>query len=306
MLANEGKLFTVTRFAGSADEKHQQWLDMRDEGIGGSDVAGIMGLSGWSSPTSIWNEKTGRVPHDDLSGNENVEWGTRNEPTIRNKFREMHPELYVIHPDVTLTSIERPWAHANLDGFVKDPEMGWGILEVKTAQSEHGWFDEDGNECVPIYYQTQVIHYCLVTGYAFARFAVLFHGNKYQERLFVPDEEDLEAVRGAVDEFWEFVQNDVPPSLMTGIPSESRALYGMYAEHDDDMVELSEAEWSDRVSEYSKAAREEKNAKELRSKIGNELKKAIGEHTGMLTDGYEVKWIRSEKRDSGLRVKEVK
>jgi len=32
----------------------EQWLALRKKGIGGSDAAGVMGMSPWSSPLSVW------------------------------------------------------------------------------------------------------------------------------------------------------------------------------------------------------------------------------------------------------------
>lgn len=304
MLANEGRLFTVRRY--DKDDRDKQWLDFRRFGVGGSDVAGIMGFSNWASPISIWMEKTHRAEPKDLSGNENVEWGTRLEPVVRERFREEHPELLVIHPDVTLVSIDRPWAHANLDGFVRDPELGWGVLEIKTAGSDVGWFDEDGNETVPMHYQAQVAHYMSVTGYRYARFAALIHGKRYIERTLVPDEEDIEAVRSAVDGFWnDYVLTDVPPTLMTGLQSESQALYGMYVDHGADMLD-GDDELDAKLAEYKAAKEAENDAKALRSRLGNELKQAIGDLAGIRTESYEAKWIRSEKRDSGLRIRKLR
>ena len=39
----------------------EEWLERRRNTIGGSDAAGIVGLSSWASPFSVWAEKTGRT-----------------------------------------------------------------------------------------------------------------------------------------------------------------------------------------------------------------------------------------------------
>ena len=39
----------------------EEWLMQRRKTMGGSDAAGIVGLSKWSSPFSVWAEKTGRT-----------------------------------------------------------------------------------------------------------------------------------------------------------------------------------------------------------------------------------------------------
>ena len=39
----------------------EEWLMRRRKTIGGSDAAGIVGLSRWASPFSVWADKTGRA-----------------------------------------------------------------------------------------------------------------------------------------------------------------------------------------------------------------------------------------------------
>ncbi|MBR3325845.1 MAG: YqaJ viral recombinase family protein, partial [Atopobiaceae bacterium] len=106
-------------------ESDDEWLGFRTKGVGGSDVAAIMGISAYRSPVEVWMEKTGRKQPADLSDKEAVEWGNRLESIIRNKFAEMHPEFIVSESGVTFVSRKRPWAHANLDGMVRDANGDW-------------------------------------------------------------------------------------------------------------------------------------------------------------------------------------
>ena len=41
-------------------QDHNAWLDMRKQGIGGSDAGAIMGLNAYKSPYELWLEKTVR------------------------------------------------------------------------------------------------------------------------------------------------------------------------------------------------------------------------------------------------------
>ena len=45
-----------------------QWLELRKKTIGGSDAAGIIGLSSYATPYTVWANKTGRLP--DFEDNE--------------------------------------------------------------------------------------------------------------------------------------------------------------------------------------------------------------------------------------------
>ena len=80
--------YTQVRFDGSPDEVNAKWERARRGGIGGSDVAAIMGISKYRSPYEVWLEKTGRVEPKDISGKQAVEWGNRLEDTVARKFAE--------------------------------------------------------------------------------------------------------------------------------------------------------------------------------------------------------------------------
>ncbi len=58
-----------------ADAPRDEWLRVRNTGIGGSDAGVILGLNKWKSPITLWAEKTGQVAPNDMSGNMAVEAG---------------------------------------------------------------------------------------------------------------------------------------------------------------------------------------------------------------------------------------
>ena len=65
-----------------------EWLESRRNGLGGSDIAAICGLSKWSTPRDIWLQKTNKVPVDD-NMNDVQYWGTVMEPLIVKRFEEV-------------------------------------------------------------------------------------------------------------------------------------------------------------------------------------------------------------------------
>lgn len=44
------------------DLRHEDWLEYRTLGVGGSEAAVIAGISRWKTPLQVWLEKTGAVP----------------------------------------------------------------------------------------------------------------------------------------------------------------------------------------------------------------------------------------------------
>lgn len=84
----------------------EQWLRERKKGIGGSDVAAILGLSKWKSAYDIWVDKTTDVLQEEYS-NESIYWGNVLEEVVAQEFSKQtgfkvrrnnkilqHPEYY--------------------------------------------------------------------------------------------------------------------------------------------------------------------------------------------------------------------
>ena len=152
----------------------EEWLRYRNMGIGGSDVAALLGISKWKTELELWLEKTGQG--DALvQENEAMQWGTIMEPVIRTHFSEITGK-----PVVEVKAILQHPAHlymlANIDGLTVDDEGNPAILEIKTASEYKRSEWENG---VPVYYQTQVQHYLCVAGIQKAYVAVLIGGNSF-------------------------------------------------------------------------------------------------------------------------------
>ena len=43
---------------------HEEWLAIRQTGLGGSDIAAALGVSPWKTPVELWMEKTGQKTDD--------------------------------------------------------------------------------------------------------------------------------------------------------------------------------------------------------------------------------------------------
>lgn len=284
MISGEGKLFNLVRC-----DSDEEWREERRKGIGGSDVAAIMGLSAYRTPYQVWLDKTiGST--DDVSDKPAVMWGNILEHIIGEHYAEQHPDRTVRRVNGMLRSIERPWAQASLDYEVRDPELGWGILEIKTA----GWRREDDwSDGVPIYYVTQVAHYLSVSGRPFADVAVLIAGQDYREYRVMRDEEDIETVNRAVDEFWrDHVESGVAPDVDA---PDNRYVFEAHPEPGDEYVEVSDAQTADLLSRWINAKSDLDYAKERVDELGAKLKGVIGDSKGLESKVGKLTWVRSER-----------
>ena len=283
MISGENQHFTLVRC-----ESDEDWLDERRKGIGGSDVAAIMGLSAYSTPYQVWLEKT-RGIHDDISDKPAVMWGNILEPVVGEHYLDCQPERHVRRVNAIARSIERPWAQASLDYEVRDPELGWGVLEIKTA----GWRREsDWEEGVPVYYQTQVAHYLSVTGRPFADVAVLIAGQDYREYRVMRDEEDVATVNAAVDEFWhEYVERGVVPEVSA---MDGASVFVAHVEPGEGLVGCDEVT-ADLIRRWHEAKADVEDAKERFDACSAALKEAIGDNEGIETATGTLTWRRFER-----------
>ncbi|MFW2177920.1 MULTISPECIES: YqaJ viral recombinase family protein [unclassified Moraxella] len=246
---------SAKRLAETKSLSHQDWLAVRNQGIGGSDSASACGLNPYMSRLELWLIKTGRI-NADLS-DELIEnaysplyWGKELEPLIAkyytaktgNKVRRVNAVLQ--HPDP-----DKSFMLANLDYAVNKSEVG--VLEIKTA-GEHGaklW--KDG---VPLYVICQVQHQLAVTGKQLAHVCVLICG--HEAKLFEVKRDDLfiEQLIEQERRFWDYVQQDIAPPA-DGSDSSAKALQQLYSTTYGEAVDFSD---NDTVNEWFTQLKEQK------------------------------------------------
>lgn len=174
--------------AKSPEYDYEGWLKDREEGIGGSDVAAIMGESQWSSPRQIWMSKVKMFDDIVSTQSEAARWGNVLETVIANEWALRNGKKW-IHIPVSIRHTEHHWMHANIDGFIlsDDETTIEGILEVKTTSVYNKEIWETGP--LPFYYICQANWYCGITGVQQYTMVCLVGGQKlYDHTLpFNPD-----------------------------------------------------------------------------------------------------------------------
>lgn len=182
-----------------------EWHAARQAGLGGSEIAAVLGLSPWVSRFSLWHLKSGLI--DPQASNPGMEWGTRLEDAIAGKFAEVHPE-FSVWPSGTWRHKDRPWQIANPDRLIcTDERRSVGgeadaIYEGKTAHSmdSYAW-GREGTDEIPVYYRCQVLWYLDVFSYQRCHLAVLIGGSDYREYTIVHDEAEAAMMRGEAELF---------------------------------------------------------------------------------------------------------
>lgn len=183
----------------------EDWLAARREGVGGSDCSAVMGFRGeYESQYTLWENKTGRVPDQDLSDNENILWGNLLEPVIRTETA--HRLRLDVHQRGTLRSNTRPWQQFNPDGLFSDG----GLLECKNTSQ---WMAGDWNGQVPDHAELQVQHGMAVTGASHAYVAGLVGGNRLIVERIERDDTLIDLINTTEAAFWQHVLDDTEPPV---------------------------------------------------------------------------------------------
>lgn len=152
----------------------EEWLQLRKKGIGGSDLAPILGHSIYRNAKDIYKSKNEDVEQITSFA---IDFGNRFEPIIFEAFKNKYKDIFAVldFKNIMFRNIWFPFLQASLDGvLVYKSTSQVGILEIKSCQQRKGkWYDEYGNRVVPQDYFDQAIHYFNVTNAEFVVFYIL-------------------------------------------------------------------------------------------------------------------------------------
>lgn len=199
------------------------WLKARQSGIGGSEIAAIVGLNQYTTPMQVWESKVNPVVEDDDSANEPMYWGTTLEDVVAKEYAKrtgrkiQRVTEQMRHPDFK-------YAIANIDRAAINPDIAkrvfWKdnklttdrILECKTANgfAAKQWGDI-GSDQVPESYLIQCQWYMGITGASICDLAVLIGGQDFRIYTILRDDDLIADLLIAGGAFWELVQNKTPP-----------------------------------------------------------------------------------------------
>lgn len=188
----------------------------RTRHIGGSDIAGIMGLSQWATPLDVYLHKIGEQQEPITPEKAKLfKRGKRGEPRVVDDLIEDHGVIVTKRsseeePNRYLDR-EHPFMAAEID-FEWDDNGQTENGEAKTVGNfvKHKWGDE-GTEDVPIEYACQAMYGLSVTGRRKCLVAAGF-GFDVVPYYLRRDDEIIEGMRAKAVSFWtKNVQALVPP-----------------------------------------------------------------------------------------------
>lgn len=230
------------------EQQRSEWLQGRRQGIGGSDVAAVLGLSPWKTALDVWNDKLGLSEEKGMS--EPAYWGTTLEDTVAKEFQK-RTGYKVQRVDYQFSDPENSWMIANIDRAIINPNIAARVrplttekevqtyakisgverpintdiaFEAKTASTfmSHLWGPSQELEIqqhniktehvIPLYYETQVQWYCGILKLRGMFLGVLIGGADYRLYWIEARPDVFEAIKEKCKTFWfENVLQKIPP-----------------------------------------------------------------------------------------------
>lgn len=288
--------------------EYEEWLKLRDKGIGGSDAAAIAGVNPYKSPIVVYMEKLGLYKQPPAG--EAAYWGNTLEPIVRKEFvkrinkerdEQGKPHIRVTQRHALFAHDKYDFMRANIDGLIHCPIMGKGILEIKTANafSTDEWQGDD----VPNQYYIQVQHYFEVMDIDWGYIAVLIGGQKYKHYFIERDREIGKYLIEIESNFWHnHVEKRIPP-VVDGSDSTTEMFKVLYPTSiDETVIELpyEAKEWAEKVEEYKE---QQKALKELQQEFENKIKAVMKENEVAFAGPHKITWKTNKNGQRRFNIK---
>lgn len=271
----------------SKNATREEWLKVRKLGLGGSDMAAVLGLSPWRSPIDVWLDKTSDAVEEKES--EPMYWGNVLEEVVAQEFAK-RSGYKVRNNNFTLQSEEYPYLLANIDREIVGLDAG---LECKTANAfkANEW---DGDN-VPDAYYIQCQHYMAVTGKASWWIAALIGGNTFVYKEIKRNDEVIQAIIDTGTEFWELVKNKTMPAPDDTKQCEN-ALKKLYQKSNGQSVELP-ANYGNMIIDYLEIKNQLSELETKKRGIENVMKDFLKDNEKATYGEHFVSWKSTKARE---------
>ena len=274
---------------------HDEWLDERRKGIGGSDAGAILGLNRYSTPLDVYLDKTGQA--DPIEDNDAMYWGRTLEDIVATEYEKRSGNKVRRNTNI-LQHKDHPFILANLDRELVDQN---GILECKTAARAGDDWGPEGSDIIPTQYIAQVMHYMAVTGADFADLAVLIGGRDFRIYHIPRDEEIIKMVVDQEVKFWtEHVEARVAPD-----PINLDDINNLWP-HDNGTLTAANAADEMQIKEAKEIKDKIKELKKKETELTNAIKESMGEMSGLTDLSGKILVTWKERKSMRLDTKRLK
>lgn len=178
--------------------------------LGGSDVAGILGISPWRTPLDVYLDKVQPRKDPPSPAKQKIfSRGQRMEPYVIDLLSE-ETGLVIARRGERYLDPEFSFIAAEIDAEAESGEN----IEIKTCSpfKAREW-GEQQTDAIPVHYTAQAMHGLMVTGKKVCVFGVLIGADDFRVYRVERDDETIGAIREKEVQFWGMVTSLTPPPL---------------------------------------------------------------------------------------------
>lgn len=263
----------------------EDWLAHRQNTIGGSDAAAVVGLNPFSSPYTVWADKLGKLAPKEET--EAMRIGHDLEDYVAKRFTEATGKK-VRRENAILCNPDYPFAHANVDRMIVGEDAG---LECKTTSSLNLKRFASGD--YPATYYVQCVHYMMITGCKKWYLAVLILGKDFLWFEIERDEDEIKALAESEEAFWRYVESQEPPAA-DGAESTSETIKAIYPDSDGSEIDLNSFT-ADMQTYLALKARIKELETDVKD-IENRIKSYMADAERGYSDAHTIKWATQERK----------
>jgi putative phage-type endonuclease len=283
-----------------------QNLISRSQGIGGSDIGAILGLSPYRSAVDVWLEKVGRQgPHNDAV---HLRYGHHLEPFVAQEYERVTGHKTHEYPE-TLRHPEHPHLYAHVDRLVSvDGEpvtdasgrlTAKTLLECKTASAftASSWGAEWTDE-VPPAYLAQCVWYMELSGCEEGHLAVLLGNSDFRVYRVQQDRELAAFLIDRALRFWdEHVVKRVAP-----VPTTRKEVDQLYPAHQKGMELEADPELLRKIEQLRRLQRIGRRLDERCAELTTAVTSMMGEAERVSCSGRTLATWRTSSPSNRLDV----
>lgn len=259
------------------------WLTARRDGIGGSDVSAILGLSPWTTPLQVWSEKVCLA--ESVADSYTLRRGSHMEGLLAAELNaELGRAVAPAEPFSIVTGAE-PWMRYSPDGFLRENGEAVALVEFKS----HPRGASEWSEGVPAHVVAQVQHGMFVCDLPRCYVAVDL-GTEFKWAALERDPAWWPTNEPALRAFWELVETQEPPPP-TGAEGDKQTLALLYPESSAGKTIALDGSFLDLAWQLDEAKAAAKKTQAAVDEIENKIRAAMGDaERAILIDGSGWTW----------------
>lgn len=301
------------------EQQRAEWLEGRRQGVGGSDVAAVLGLSPYKTPLDVWNDKLGLS--EDHEQSEAAYWGTTLEDTVAKEFQK-RTGYKVQRVDHQFSDPENSWMICNIDRAIINPKIASRVRPLKNEKEIQTYAELTGIErpintdiafeaktastfmsslwgpsqeleiqqhniktehVIPLYYETQVQWYCGILKLKGMYLAVLIGGSDFRMYWVDARPDVFQVIKEKCSRFWnENVLKKIPPD-----PINIDDVLQLYGKSNGKAVEA-QGELAIDYGEYARIAGEIKELKKQQDALKTKIAISMRDNEILTLDGKKV------------------